>query len=252
MTRRSSLRAQARRIYCDTAAAKAEANKAPSLTLTRERGREQAAASGRGETKLTARVRKLYEESAVPVAAIARLAGVAERTVYKYARKGNWQPRYAWTGDGARPPSRPARGRLSAPGERAQFAPVRGAGARFVARADRGKPFARGLKATDRAAERRAAALCAGAETLATQSQAEAEWHAWQAAFLDTLKTAASLRDALAVHRKKRQQQRAQLGAGAPDFYEQTLERAGLIAVKCLQLCQAHSARCVARMTQRA
>src|SRR4051812_20000840 len=39
------------------------------------------------ETPLTARVRALYEDSVVPVAAIARLAGVTERAVYKWAKK---------------------------------------------------------------------------------------------------------------------------------------------------------------------
>lgn len=38
--------------------------------------------------------------------------------------------------------------------------------------------------------------------------------------------------------------------AGEPDFYEQTLERAGHIALDCLELCHAHRERCLARMMQ--
>ncbi len=40
-------------------------------------------------------VRALYEESAVPVREIMRRAGVTERTIYKYACKGQWRPRRA-------------------------------------------------------------------------------------------------------------------------------------------------------------
>jgi hypothetical protein len=252
MTRRSSVRAQARRIYGETTEAAAPTPD-PSLASAFARG-ASADKSGGGETQLTARVRKLYEESAVPVAAIARIAGVTERTVYKYARKGNWRPRYAWAGEGGRPASRPARGRLRAERDaRAQsfapdFVPVRGAGGRFVARAEAGKPFARGLKATDRAAERRAAAQCAEAEAIAAQAQAEAEWELWNGAFVECLKTAAGLRDALAAHRRKRRQKLGMQAAGVPDFYEQTLERCGHIALDGLQLCQAHRERCLARM----
>jgi hypothetical protein len=71
---------------------------------------------------LTARACALYENSAVPVREIARRAGVTERTIYKYAQKGGWKARYAW-----------------------QFAPIKGVGGRFIRRADKGKPFARGL-----------------------------------------------------------------------------------------------------------
>ena len=267
MTRRSSLRAQARRIYRETAAAQADANAAtptpdpsphpPSPDgLRRTSGGGEAAPTPK-PTRLTARVRKLYEASAVPVAEIAKLAGVTERTIYKYARKGRWQPRYAWTPDGARPPPRPARGRWSAlrQVERAQaFAAVKGAGGRFVRREDEGKPYARGLKATDPQGERRAAAQCAEAATIAAQAQAEAEWQVWNAAFVEWLKTAVMLRDALAAYRKRRQAGRANAGAGAgePDAYEQRLSRAGHIAVDYLQFCQAQTARCGLAMTQRA
>ena len=67
---------------------------------------------GRGLTaqSLTEKVRALYANSAVPVAEIARLCGVSERTIYKYAARHNWPPRYAWASDGSRP-----RGRRPAP-----------------------------------------------------------------------------------------------------------------------------------------
>ncbi len=98
---------------------------------------------------LTEKVRALYEHSAVPVAEIAKLAGVSERTIYKYAAKGRWKPRYAFTFRRAG-----AAGGAPARGWRAgkRFAPAKGAGGRFIRRADKGKPFAAGLKATDPAA----------------------------------------------------------------------------------------------------
>ena len=94
-------------------------------------------------------MRALYEHSAVPVAEIAKLAGVTERTIYKYAAKGRWKPRYAFAFRRAR-----AAGGAPARGWRAgkRFAPAKGAGGRFIRRADKGKPFAAGLKATDPAA----------------------------------------------------------------------------------------------------
>jgi len=47
---------------------------------------------------LTLRVRALYEDSVVPMREIARLAGVHERTLYKYARKCGWRRRNARAG----------------------------------------------------------------------------------------------------------------------------------------------------------
>jgi hypothetical protein len=145
------------------------------MTLPRKRGREQAVQAGReqvvhggGEqaaapkqTRLTARVRKLYEASAVPVREIASLAGVTERTIYKYAAKHGWKPRYAWADNRAWR----ARGK---------FAAVKGAGGRFIRREDKGKPFAQGLKATDPPGARRAAAQCRDAERIAREAQEEA------------------------------------------------------------------------------
>jgi hypothetical protein len=95
----------------------------------------------------------------MPVAEIARLCGVTERTIYKYAARGNWKPRYRWRADGGRP---------------AAFAPVKGAGGRFIRRADKGQPFATGLKATDPAGRSRAQADCDAAARHARVAQAEA------------------------------------------------------------------------------
>ena len=133
--------------------------------------------NGFGGQGLTARVRALYERSAVPVAEIARLCGVSERTIYKYAARHHWQPRYAWASDGSRPRGRrrrPAPRRGAGWQARAKFAPVKGAGARFIRRADKSKRFAVGLKATDPAAAARAAADCARADALSRAAQQEA------------------------------------------------------------------------------
>jgi hypothetical protein len=54
------------------------------------------------------------------------------------------------------------------------FAPVRGAGGRFVCRADKGKPFAAGLKATDAAAAARACAACRDARDMADTAHGRA------------------------------------------------------------------------------
>jgi hypothetical protein len=120
-------------------------------------------ARGRTEESLTAKARALYENSAVPVAEIARLTGVTERTIYKYAAKGRWTPRYRWSA------AHPRRWRAGV-----ALAPVKGAGARFIRRADKSKRFAVGLKATDPAGAARAAADCARADALSRAAQKEA------------------------------------------------------------------------------
>ena len=93
----------------------------------------------------------------MPVREIARLAGVSERTLYKYVEKHGWKKRYA----------RVPRGLAAAQANRGQgwqatagFAPVKGAGGRFVRREDIGKPFAAGMKALDPAGHARADAAC--------------------------------------------------------------------------------------------
>lgn len=205
MTPRMSVRAQARERYCELAGEKGalrSATATPQAAATPDPpsrrfggqapnpspqpksdlsdfGRLQHPNSGEPEfgwggeqpaaPDLTARVRALYEDTAVPVREIARLIGVTERTVYGYARKHRWKPRYRWMPDGSRPPGRPARRRLTA------YAPVKGAGGCFIRRDDRDKPFATGLKALDPAGRARALAGCAQAEPLAQAAQAEAE-----------------------------------------------------------------------------
>ena len=156
---------------------------------------------------------------------IAGFAGVTERTLYKYAQKGGWKPRYAWVDRGGVAHRRWRAQASFAPGN---FVPAKGAGGRFVKRADKGKPFARGLKATDRVAAARAAASCAGAEALGRQALAEAAWLRWSEAFLTWLTTANGVRAALAAHRAGRRKARAK-GAGVapdaqPDAYERWLD----------------------------
>jgi hypothetical protein len=122
------------------------------------------------------RLRALYEEDVVPVREIARIAGVTERTLYKYIEKGAWRRRHACPArDVAVAAANRGRRLVPAPG----FAPVKGAGARFIRREDAGKPFARGIKALDpqgaaRALTdcRRAAALSAPAKQAALRAAA--------------------------------------------------------------------------------
>jgi hypothetical protein len=129
-----------------------------------------------GGQGLMAQVRALYEDTAVPVREIARRAGVAERTLYKYAQKHSWKPRYAWTPDGARPIGRPGRRRSSEQRARAErFAPAKGAGGRFIRREDKGQPVAQGIKALDPAGRAAAAQAAAEAERVARRAKAEAD-----------------------------------------------------------------------------
>ena len=103
----------------------------------------------------------------MPVAEIARLCGVTERTIYKYAQRGNWTPRYRWSAKGGRP--RGARWRAD------RVAPAKGAAGRFIRRADKGKPVATGLKAADPQAAAKADAACGEAARLARAAEIEAE-----------------------------------------------------------------------------
>lgn len=162
MTRRMSLRAAAREIYEGTAASGA-ASPSPHF----------ASASGRGEQQgLTAQARALYEDSAVPVREIARLAGVSERTVYKYVIKHDWKRRYRCVArDVAVAAANCGRRWQRAEG----FVTAKGAGGRFIRREDAGKPFATGLKATDAAGRARAEAACAAAALRARDAATKAE-----------------------------------------------------------------------------
>jgi hypothetical protein len=120
------------------------------------RGREHKVSSGREEidarqrgASLTARVRALYEDGLVPVREIARLCGVTERTLYKYAARGGWRKRY---------------------GRRALH---KGGGGRFIPQEEAGKAQAGGLKALDPVATAPAAALCAEASRIAGRGAAQ-------------------------------------------------------------------------------
>jgi hypothetical protein len=118
-------------------------------------------------TPLTERARALYEDSAVPVREIARLCGVTERTILKYARKLDWKPRYHWVAGEAG-----VRHRRWQPAEK--FAPVKGTGARFIRREEAGQPFAAGLKALDPQADASATVACDDALSLAREAEAKA------------------------------------------------------------------------------
>jgi hypothetical protein len=184
MTPRMSVRAQAREIYRAMVAAKADAAHAPTTPTPDpspqgggEKGAAQAdgekgAAQAAGELDLTARIRALYEDSAVPVREIARLAGVTERTLYRYVERHDWKRRYRVLprGEAAAAANRGRRWR-----HEAAFAPVKGSGGRFIRREDKAKPFATGFKAIDPAGRARALADCAAAEPLSRAAQARAQ-----------------------------------------------------------------------------
>lgn len=163
MTPRCSVRAAAREIYGELNQGEAGGLAASNTPSSPSPGSGAADPPSLrfGTASLTAKARQLYEGSAVPVVEIARLCGVTDRTIYKYAAKQRWKPRYRWTVDDGRP---------------AAFAPAKGAGGRFIRRDDNGKPFAQGLKATDPAGRAGASSVCAKAARLARKAQAEAEY----------------------------------------------------------------------------
>ncbi|MDX2238938.1 MAG: helix-turn-helix domain-containing protein, partial [Hyphomonadaceae bacterium] len=97
------------------------------------------------EFSLTERVRALYEAGVVPVREIARLCGVSEPTLYKYAARGRWRKRYA------------------------RRSLAKGAGGRFVAAAQAANEPA-GLKALDPLAAAAAQAACAEAAEVASRA----------------------------------------------------------------------------------
>jgi hypothetical protein len=186
MTCRSSVRAQARVNYCALAGKASGRSSDPSSLRIDGQTPSPNAVSARGgaekkETKLTERARKLYEESAVPVHEIARLAGVTERTIYKYVAKQGWKKRYRVLPRGNvqedLAAARANRGRhMQASSESwLDLSPVKGAGGRFICREDQDKPISVGLQATDPAAAKHAVASCGGAAHLAALAQSEAE-----------------------------------------------------------------------------
>ena len=203
MTRRSSTRAQAQEFYgqmvrdADDQASRTK--ETPTLSLPLSGGGKESVASGGGETTtdLTARARALYEGSAVPVREIARLAGVSERTLYKYVEKHGWKKRYA----------RVPRGLAAAQANRGQgwqatagFAPLKGAGGRFVRREDAGQPFAAGMKALDPAGHAHADAACSHAQRRARRAEADALAERWADENVRAIRAVVRARDDLAAH----------------------------------------------------
>jgi hypothetical protein len=138
---------------------------------------------------LMQRLRGLYENSAVPVREVARLAGVSERTLYKYVEKGGWRRRHACAARDAAVKAA-NNGRRLLPTQ--DFAPAKGAGGRFIRREDKGKPFASGISALDPAGAERAASRCEHAEKLSAKAQRQTQ-------------AAARCRAALAQAAKERQ-----------------------------------------------
>ena len=93
-------------------------------------------------------MRALYEDSVVPVAEIARLVGVTERTLYKWVAKFTWRPRVV---------------RLA-----------RGTAGRFAPLAEASRPVATGIMALDPAGAERTARRCVAAGLIASKAAAEA------------------------------------------------------------------------------
>jgi hypothetical protein len=164
--REPSLRADARARYRESAARdEATAGAAPAAPAAYVAPTKLMPS---GDATLTQRVQALYEDSALPVREVARIAGVSERTLYKYVQKGRWRRRNACRGraapDGAGVPAR----------ARPDFAPVKGAGGRFITRAQAGLPQASGLQALDPEGARQALARCLRAAVLSQAAQAAA------------------------------------------------------------------------------
>jgi hypothetical protein len=173
-TRTPSVRADARRRY--VAVANAQAPVADTFAVV-------------PAPSLTARVRTLYEDTIVPVAEIARLAGVTECTIYKYARKLGWWPRVV---------------RLA-----------RGAGGRFIPLADVGQPVATGLKALDPQGAARAVARCADAALISERAAAAAAAAARKRAARERAAKAAAQRERVLAHVDRAIAQLAKLRAEA-------------------------------------
>jgi len=225
MTSRTSVRAQAQRLYREQAAARADLSTSPpSLSLPlKGGGNDCAAAPPAKPTSLTRRVRKLYEESAMPVREIAAVAGVSERSIYKHARKLNWQPRYRWNADGLRP---------AGAGSGAAVAPVKGAGGRYIRRDAAGQPVQCGLKATDPAAHRRAVAASRQAAVAAEAAARAARTEASFTARLNAIKYVALMADDLVNYRERRAKELRGNPPPDPDDVEELHYRAVMLAAK--------------------
>jgi hypothetical protein len=243
MTRRSSVRAQAQEIYCEMVAGEADALPATPPTPdppsprfggqdpSPQGGGEHAANRGESEPNLTARIRALYEDSAVPVREIARLAGVTERTLYKYVIRQNWKRRYRVLprGEAAAAANCGRRWR-----EREDCAPVKGAGGRFIHREDNGKPFAQGLKATDPAGRAVALVDCERAEPLAREAQMRAEEEMRCEERLRAVAEVNRTLNELTVYREQRAKKNKKHGRPAPadERYEKVLMLLAEVALK--------------------
>ena len=118
------------------------------------------------DPSLTDRVRSLFEDTVLPVRDIARIAGVAECTIYRYARKGQWRLRHPKCAAGGQT----HRGRVREP----RLPQPRGAGGRFIPPADAGKPHPTGLKALDPQGAASAIVACEQASALAHEAFARA------------------------------------------------------------------------------
>ncbi len=198
MTRRSSTRAQAQEFYREMVAARG-GDKLPAVQTDPPSLRS-------GETSLTARVRALYEGSAVPVREIAVVAGVSERTLYKYVAKHGWRKRYRLSPRGlAAAAANRGRRAMPSPG----FAPAKGAGGRFIRREDAGLPFAAGLKALDPAAHARAAAACAAAARRAGLAECQAQQERWSKETVRAIQAVTQARQDLAAHDAESKKTRA-------------------------------------------
>jgi hypothetical protein len=128
-------------------------------------GTERLAQAGSGTpTELTARARALYEAGVVPVAAIARLCGVHQRTLYKYVARGGWRRRYQAAASAA----------ASLAKARKPFRTAQGAGGRFIRSELAGLPHRSGMKALDPAGEAQALAACERAAALSDAALARA------------------------------------------------------------------------------
>jgi hypothetical protein len=137
---------------------------------------EPAARAGRARpTALSLAARVLYEAGVVPVAALARLIGVHERTLYKHAVRGGWRRRYAGRSrKAARAAQAPAEAAAAAQAPAGRSRTARGAGGRFVRGTFAGAPHRCGLKALDPEGEAQALSACARAAELSDRALARA------------------------------------------------------------------------------
>jgi hypothetical protein len=120
-------------------------------------------------TELTQQIRALYEAGVVPVAELARLAGIHQRTLHKYVAKGGWRRRRAGQEIASAVKKCAAKSNAAPP---RSCTTLKGAGGRFIRSADAGKPIRRGLKALDPAGEARALPAMTEAAALAEEALA--------------------------------------------------------------------------------